>query len=110
MKITDEMKQAGIAALRNAEATHEAAKLPDGALGRYVPWIEHAAVSVIEAVLTAAPASAAEPVAWTDAFELASLDHPDNEQGSALIFKKAVAERIAQGELIPLYAGPEVTP
>jgi hypothetical protein len=67
MKITDEMKQAGIAALRNAEATHEAAKLPDGPLGRYVPWIEHAAVSVIEAALSlsAQPgteAEAGEPV------------------------------------------------
>lgn len=61
-EITDEMVAAGIAALRDAEKTHQEASLPDGPLGRYVPWIEHAVRSVLAAALaTSAPIPEDDP-------------------------------------------------
>lgn len=64
-------------------------------------------IADIDEALSAALTQAAEPVAWTDAFELEGLAKPDN--GSALMFRKSVAAKIATGgKPIPLYTSSPV--
>lgn len=46
------------------------------------------------------PAHEAVPVAWTDKYELESLN---GKQATALVFTKEVAEKICQGTMFPLY-------